>query len=353
MMKKIIIGICATIVQQILFTGCTTTYEQSDIKQYVKDLGFKSFKVQQNYVAVEGEDGYTDKVWEVTTSQGFKFHVIDDKYWQQELLMNQLTDDVAYSAVKDYIDENPDNRFQLDDNGGINTNAVLQATYQNYNDLKEIINDFQKLKQEIKDLPIYGYDVMLQLIYTSDVCKEFEVYTANMGRTSIPLDGDFDDYIDEALETGRECALLLADFDADILEGYDTQSYDGNRKEIKINNTDGTVINTEILGYQTNPENGQVTFGGLYYILKKAGYNVNGSFDHYSFQKMNGDTIEVSYQFNDELVYSEFTDRNLGKSMVESYYYKVNGIVYTMDYYFYCWIDFSVIEQWTGIVLQY
>lgn len=47
--------------------ACTTEYERDDIAQLIKSgMGISDFILSEDYRAVDGEDGYADKIWSVS-----------------------------------------------------------------------------------------------------------------------------------------------------------------------------------------------------------------------------------------------------------------------------------------------
>ena len=99
--RKIIQVICLVIMLCgiITLSGCTEEYDRADIIKYVtQNCDIKKFSVSKDYEEVEGDDGYTDKVWTVTVNGDDKleFVVHDDFHWGMESLTNSLNDDYKY-----------------------------------------------------------------------------------------------------------------------------------------------------------------------------------------------------------------------------------------------------------------
>ena len=99
MTRKLIISII-----MLLFglTACTKKYDEDDVKNYIRDdMHISSFKILSGPVDVEGEDGYTDQEWTVSTDafglgDDLVFHVYNDVYYSMEWTTNSLKDDLLY-----------------------------------------------------------------------------------------------------------------------------------------------------------------------------------------------------------------------------------------------------------------
>ena len=73
-----------------MLCACTKDYKEKDVIKYIhEELGLSSYSVISGPEEVEGEDGYTDRIWTVSTKdfdlgEELVFHVCDDRYWGLE-----------------------------------------------------------------------------------------------------------------------------------------------------------------------------------------------------------------------------------------------------------------------------
>ena len=58
----------ALLLMVLLLTACTKDYKEDDIQKYIREeMGISSFSILEGPVEVEGDDGYTDRMWTVST----------------------------------------------------------------------------------------------------------------------------------------------------------------------------------------------------------------------------------------------------------------------------------------------
>ena len=90
------------ILAAVILSACTKDYKEEDVIKYIREeLGLSSYSVISGPEEVEGEDGYTDRIWTVSTKdfdlgEELVFHVCDDRYWGLEWVTNRMTDDLEY-----------------------------------------------------------------------------------------------------------------------------------------------------------------------------------------------------------------------------------------------------------------
>jgi len=89
-----------------ILSACTKDYKEEDVIKYIREeLGLSSYSVISGPEEVEGEDGYTDRIWTVSTKdfdleEELVFHVCDDHYWGLEWVTNCMTDDLRYQKQR-------------------------------------------------------------------------------------------------------------------------------------------------------------------------------------------------------------------------------------------------------------
>ena len=92
----------ALLLAAVILSACTKDYKEEDVIKYIREeLGLSSYSVISGPEEVEGEDGYTDRIWTVSTKdfdlgEELVFHVCDDRYWGLEWVTNRMTDDLEY-----------------------------------------------------------------------------------------------------------------------------------------------------------------------------------------------------------------------------------------------------------------
>ena len=90
------------ILAAVILSACTKDYKEEDVIKYIREeLGLSSYSVISGPEEVEGEDGYTDRIWTVSTKdfdlgEELVFHVCDDRFWGLEWVTNRMTDDLEY-----------------------------------------------------------------------------------------------------------------------------------------------------------------------------------------------------------------------------------------------------------------
>ena len=100
------IFVAALFLAAIMLSSCTKDYEEEDVIKYIRgELGLSSYSVISGPEEVKGEDGYTDRIWTVSTKdfdleEELVFHVCDDHYWGLEWVTNRMTDDLPYQKQR-------------------------------------------------------------------------------------------------------------------------------------------------------------------------------------------------------------------------------------------------------------
>lgn len=93
-----------------------------------------------------------------------------------------------------------------------------------------------------------------------------------------------------------------------------------------------------------------ISFGVLYEILKREGFEVTGDENHYTVTGKNGSTYEISYEFNNY----DFVKQMYGSDEIEQhkgYYYICDGNIMPMSAYFYNHFYENEIEDMFGLKL--
>ena len=63
----------------VILAACTKDYKEEDVIKYIREeLGLSSYSVISGPEEVEGEDGYTDRIWTVSTKDFDLGEELDD-----------------------------------------------------------------------------------------------------------------------------------------------------------------------------------------------------------------------------------------------------------------------------------
>ncbi len=351
----------------LLLTGCMTKdYGQSDIESFLEKEGVQQFSLSKEYREQKGDDGYTDKIWDVTaqTPDGgeISFHVIDDYHWGMESLTNYLRTDYE-DALLIYCAEKCDAFEQISLETGEAEGmirAYLVCPYDTRAEIKsgyEEVMAFQTFVEKAGVQGEYYFTVYFQMQnpLRNVVCPPGNHYEMD--------DGDFRMYVTSADESSlkdgeerfiRTCADYrfedaLADFTQEEIEEA------LNKGEHRIGVHDDGLAENEyrvLPGLSASNFSYGISFGCLYRILEwemdgdlDGGQTLNLSGDpwHYSFTGADGAEYEISYDFHQ---YNEEDPEH------ESYYYYLkDGEVVWMDAFFYNHFRVSTVKEMTGMEL--
>ena len=357
--KKITQVVCFAVMlcSLIALSGCTEEYDRADIIKYVtENCGIKKFSVSKDYEEVEGDDGYTDKVWTVTVKgdDELEFVVHDDFHWGMEALVNSLWDDYKYVALVHLYEEYDEcELLELNEEKDIRTYAELVGSYDNLNELEALFEEAEEFAEYIEEC---GYDIEFRV--------NFQMKNPLRNNCGMSLDdGDYFCWIEadskvnceEVYEEAVNKCLLtsiiyrfedkLSEFtEEEIKEAVESCKY---RVAVSKDGTeDGEFVFYEDLCGRMYTS--AVTFGTLYEILVREGAEVTGDSWHYSFTGADGSVYEVSYDFCDYVFVdkvSPYTERN-------GYYYIKDGEKVPMDYYYYNYFSEKDVFEMTGILID-
>ena len=341
----------------ITLSGCTEEYDRADIIKYVtQNCDIEKFSVSKDYEEVEGDDGYTDKVWTVKVKGDDKleFVVHDDFHWGMESLTNSLNDDYKYVALVHLYEEYDEcELLELYEEENIRTYAELVGNYDNLDELEELFEEAAEFAEYVDDC---GYDIEFRVNF------KMENPLSDNGVKEI-IDGDYSTWIEaddnydyeDTYEAAVDKYLLTS-----IIYRFEDNLSEFSDKEIKeavkgcayrvAVSSDGTK-DGEFEFYEDlcgKMYTSSVTFGTLYEILVREGVDVTGDSWHYSFVGVDGITYEISYDFCDYTHYGEIEEGD----EKNSYYYIRNGEKVPMDYYFYNYFSEKEVLEMTGILID-
>lgn len=347
-MKKWLMLLAAGV---LFLGGCTTEYEMGDIEQFVtKELKIKNSTVYLNTREVEGTDGYLDEVWTVLDeTNNVKFHVINDYRWGMETLCNSLKTDYNQAVLKKIEKDLSKFDFltvKLSQNEAMLYSAEILGRYKNKEELISCCEELKKLRQVFADLGYPDLSILYKLEYHNPL------------RNSIPNwvmdDGDYQSYTDKGINQNKILKNFLKtalDYRFDEIDSFTEKEIAETAKYYKINvgicrtkrDEMGNLSEDEIEYYNdiVSHNHYDVTYGTLYEILLREGFEPIGNAWHYQFTGSQGDVYEISYEFSDYI----YEDNEIG------YYYLKNKEPIKMDYYYRNYFSFEDVQKMTGLEL--
>lgn len=311
-------------------------------------------RTSESYEEVIGDDGYTDKVWNVTDENGVEYHIIDDYAWRGETLQNSLTDDYEYSVLTKL---EPEHSYEV--YGDIsNQYATVVYAFETLDDIDKAIQDLNSLTEQLSQYKNFSLsDVRYSIQYTNQYTQIYD----SSDSQDIRLSGYLDDTtIDESdiqkvINDSQECQIQFGDCDSPILQGLSEDDI-GNLIETQENKIVDITDPENTVGYPVLAMDRRdvIQFGELYNLLKnsKKDFSLNGDFEHYTFVGVDDKTYEVQYSLND-LDLTQFGYENHVNSESDTgYFYIVDETPVPCNLYFENWFDFNKVYDMTGIKID-
>lgn len=331
------------LVSLILITGCTKNYDIKDIKKYVNEnLKIRNIEVLNTYQEIIDEDGYTDKIWTVIDKENnITFHVIDDYFWGMESGTNRLLNDYDESVFVKLYDKMDvkENIIYNHETDNFYNEVDLLCKYKDKKGLIDCYNSLLYYKDYIESQN-YNLAITYNITYDS-VLKNIGQHKRKTGDTFGQLNDLDKNELDEAMYNYLSTALIfqIENGIKEITEEDMKQILENEKTNlIFIKKDDGSKKQyDDIIAYYS-----YISFGTLYKILEKEGFNPVGNPWHYTVTNKNGDNFEFSYDFND-YVYSY---GSIG------YYYKRNSEKIRMGRYSYNYFNKREITEMFGIDIE-
>ncbi len=298
----------ALLLSAAALSACTKDYGDDDVRKYIReDMGISSFSLTAGPEEYKGEDGYTDRIWTVSTDafglgEELVFHVCDDRYWGLEWVENRLTNDLACEKqrvlMRDFalpegftLEENTDASgwpawirivCALDGRADFEKGALLVREYRAHAERYPTIRDTEftlsfRVKEsglpEDEKLAGRDYSFSFDASVTDEKVRE-------------KLRKDSDEYLRDCIECGN----------LDRMDEYSTAE----RSEVIKSDPYNTEIRRR--GEETAAYPGYaydyyygIPYGALYRILTEEGYEVEGDWRRFSFAGNDGNTYECAY----------------------------------------------------------
>ncbi len=332
-----------------LVSGCSVKYEKSDIEDYLSEqCGLSGFEVSRKYQEIEGEDGYTDKLWTIKDKKnGFEYHVLDDFAYRGEAVSNVLTNDYFAALLKSIYSKLPSYphvRITIEQDEEEMYSSGIEGTYKNLEELKTCLKEIETLQSEFDKLGFYNLSVYFLLKYDHPY-RTIGNYEDTVGDVSGYTDEtrskrDYYRYVYCVLdyrydEMNRLDTGLIQDAVSDKYY-YCVGIYTGEKEKTSEYEKDKVEFYDDIFA---NRFSYGISFSSFYEILRREGFNPRGDKNHFCFIGNDGSVYEFSYEFNDMV----FDNSLCG------YYYKKDGASVSMDAYFYNHLSSSQIYKMTGL----
>ena len=304
-------------------------------------------KSKIHQVELIGEDDYIDYIWEVVAND-VTFHVKDDYDWQSALLTNSLRDDYKDALLKAYFNQDILSCFTLSENKeeGLCSN-VLIAKFNSKSELQELFKELMNFKSYIAkkgyDIPdSFSYNLLMQLPIQSDKEPTLFIYNNDIMGCVTNIT---DDTVKEAM---RKYILVYIEYhfsdlykkftQEEVKEAVANSDYHYRLAIVKEN---GTFFYDDLCAREYD----EVSFGTLFEILKREGFDVKGNNDHYFFKDVNNNTYEIAYPSDD------FINANKATNESEHSCFLKNGVPVEREYNDYYDVTISEIEEMFGLKL--
>ncbi len=343
-----------------LLTGCETRVNESDIKKYVKKTyGFRDFEIEKNTVTVDNVDGLQDEIWTVITKDRWntEFNVLVRRTTSSAGTKTVLSDNYYDIVLARVAGDYQFDFLELKETGSEEYHTyVIEGHFSNQDELKSLFDETDSFCEALKnddteiEVPVlFCVDTPFgnRLAGQPDGSMEYQPGDCCYQKTFHPdmTKKESEKAYTEALTVLVQVAMdygleesLVGISEKDLMEIFDKSCSkigivrDGKGKEAEY--YDGMCANR--LGYG-------ISFGNLYRVLVCEGFDVEGDERHYSFDGADGNTYEISYDFVDVLKYRNETHKG--------YFYRMNGEVIPMRFYFYNHFSQDEVETMTGIRL--
>ena len=290
-------------------SGCTKKYTDDDVKKFIRDdLQISSFEILSGPEEVQGDDGYTDRRWTVSTGvygleEDLVFHVYDDRYYGMEWTENCLRADLSVQKQSVVLDTFPlpDGILIIEDKdeSGRTDGLILQCMINGRQDFergRECIRSVQEHMRLYPSLKDTRMNLRFRVAETEEISdrtiagrEHTAVFTGESTQEEIRsvLQKASDHYLRDCIENG----LLSRMDEYTVDERAAVIAEDEFNAEIfRIGET---VSDWPGYGYHYRTE---IPYGTLYRILQAEGYAVTGDWQSFSFTGDDGETYVCDYE---------------------------------------------------------
>ncbi len=358
-MKKIVF-IMLIVMCGMLLGGCAKKHTKSDVKKYVKEeLGFDNVTVSSSPKVIENGKNYTDYLWTVTLNgeEEIVFNVIDYHSVGQVAEVSSLSDNYETVILKKLFGEYDglaDIELEEYEDKGMPCYRLV-GEYESREELRKLFDELIDFSEYVEDT---DYDITISvLLEHQNILRNQCEYELADGDIYINAEKITEADYEDALST-YACVCLSYRFEDQLEDFTDeelVQILKGYSKCISIQREDGTYEFYDDLC--ANKYGYVISYGALYEILIKEGFEVEGDCWAYSFVGVDGNEYEISHDFCDyvyEDVYGEDdnVDYLVNQGDKEGYYYIENGEKLPMSTWYVNYFTRSEIKEMTGLELQ-
>ena len=297
-----------------VLSACTKDYKDEDVAEYIREeMGLSSYSVISGPEEVEGEDGYTDRIWTVSTSdfgleEELVFHVCDDRRWGFEWVTNSLTDDLQYQKQKVLMESFslPDG-FSLEevpDPSGRPSWVMVVCGFDHRADFGKAVEFIRDYRDHAEAYPTIN-DTEFTLSFQVNDTGKAPDWKLIKRSYSLQFSAEtVDEEVWEKIQIASDKYLMdcIECGNLDRMDEYSTTERsavieaDPSNTEIRRRGEEAAAYP----GYAYDFYYG-IPYGTLYRILMEEGYDVNGDWTNYEFTGKDGTVHTCAYQAGEEV----------------------------------------------------
>ena len=309
MTKKLLVGLIAIFIS-LLSTGCSSN--ASDVENYLKEkYHLDNFTVSKTYKERKSDGYHPDEIWTVKLNDGsnITFNVINTYIFQSSLPSHKFQTDFDFQVLK-YLIKKYGQLHALEcvkeegDYSAVKT--FLKGNYNNAEELEQLLTETWNFLEFANN---FNYEISFDLVfnYKNKKLPNINVQTTynrmntiqskvfpSIGQSLLLRKKAFEKYIYEMLYN------KLSDDDIEKYSNYVNLIVNNSEYKLAYKNALGEyVYYSDLIAH-----NSYISYRTLYEILKRNGYNVQGSIDNYKFYTSNGECIyndtKGGYCLNDQ-----------------------------------------------------
>lgn len=318
----------------VVCDGCVKEYTTKDVIKYIKDnYDITDFKVLDDGVEQKGDYDYIDTLWTVyDQTNDITFHVLDNVTYSYETAHNYLMDDYEAQALKKYEIEDKLLTFEYLYEKEMLT-ARINAEYSDTDDFNELYESLLKQKNHLEKHNINAENIIFELKYSTPIKKDYikEIQGGNCIGYLYSLDENIiKDWTSTYLRFAMDYNLkdILQEFSSDEIKQFIKDDEEvvhvGIEKDGEVEWYDDLTALQSYAG---------ISFGTLYEILLREGFDITGTYEEYSFEGIDHSLYEISYNY----------------SIDNYHYYLKDGEKVLMPYAASIHFAVSEIEKMTGL----
>lgn len=329
-----------------LLSGCRLShFERSDIVDWAKDNFDRKVVISKTYEERTGDDEYVDRVWEawLKDAPDLKFEIISDRCYGMESISHNISTTYYQVYGEHYFGRylaDSATVFSEDEDQYPFSSYRVKAMYDDRQEMEAVIADMERIDAAMKQNGVEDC-VVYVLVYDDPLAAVDDTILHQIVHT-----GSFEKLTDQLTE---EFILYAADFRLALDQFTREEIEDAverSSQKFVLTRADGTQITYPDLALSRFGYG--MSFGTLYEVLEREGFEPEGTPDAFSFVGIDGCEYEFSYWFND---YAHPVDHS-PSGYCDGYYYLRDGEEIPMDYYFYNHLRTHEVEEITGLSFE-